>query len=513
MDKVSVRCFSIFSLISFVEFMTRKVLVLAGLLVFVLFGSAQNVELDSVVAEYEYHLNLDSIPKLEIDKTDLLKSREHFAKANFLNNFLLSAKNGGVDSSFKWTLDSIVFSDLSEDTQSIDRSLRQVLISQNEGREMLVKNYGWDEDKDHWLISDANYYFFSEDGGLDSVEFQEYVTINYRMFTKTYYTYQEGLLASELSKEKFDEYDDWARLDRIDYEYDEQNRLYRVYTKEWDEFYDRWATYEYVEYTYDSLGDLSAETGYNYDSYEMTSSQTYELVYTYNEKRQMIEAVEYVEGWQIGVFVPERKIIYAYDESSFLTAETLYNWDYDLDNWLEDKRKLYSNEISGDQLQEIITQSWDAQWINLNKSVFFAENEIQPGEVQDQYFIFSFLPIEVIDGLAIDKIENSSFMNGYWQESGRTQYYFTRNWPVGINRENTLTVNVYPNPANDFLRLETNNLKPTKCTVYDLSGRRLISKSFEAKLQMDISELLGGYYLIELRQEGKKVYKGTFIKL
>ena len=299
----------------------------------------------------------------------------------------------------------------------------------------------------------------------------------------------------------------------MDYEYDELNRLYRVYTKECDEFNDRWSTYEFVEYAYDSVGNLSEETGFDYDSYEMTSSQTYQLVYAYNGQQMLAEVVEYLEGWQTGVFVQERKIEYAYDESSDLASETLYNWDYDFDNWLEGSRKLYSNEISGNQLQEIVVQEWDEQWIDLNKSDFFAENEILPGEVQDQHFIFSFLPMHVIAGLVVDNVETSSFTNGYWQEGGSTHYYFTRNWPVGIDQENTSAVKVYPNPASDFLQLETDNLKSTECVVYDLSGRKLICESFEAKLQLDLSEMKGGYYLIELNQEGKQIYKGKFIKL
>ncbi|WP_167618230.1 T9SS type A sorting domain-containing protein [Maribellus sediminis] len=493
--------------------MLRKVLILLGFFVFALFASAQEIVRDSVFSDSEYHLKLDSVPSPETDKTELLKSRKHFAKVDFLNDFQLNTKSGEGDNTFKWTLDSIVVQDWNKDSQSIEKSLRQVLISQSNGLEMLVKNYNWNEDKNHWLIGDANYYFFNESDRLDSVEFQEYVTVNYRMFTKTYYSYQDGLLASEWSEEKFDEYDDWGRLDRIDYEYDEQNRLYRAYTKEWDEFSDRWSTYEYVEYTYDSIGNLSAETGFDYDSYEMTSSQTYQLVYFYNEQQMLAEVVEYVEGWQTGVFVPERRIEYAYDESSDLAGETLYSWDYDFDNWLEDSRKLYSNEISGNQLQEIVTQSWDEQWINLNKSVFLTENEILPGEVQDRHFIFSFLPMHVISGHVVDNVENSNFTNGYWQEGGGTHYYFTRNWPVGIDQENTSTVKVYPNPASDFLQLETDNLKSTECVVYDLSGRMLICTNFESGLQLDLSELLGGYYLIELRQDGKQVYKGKFIKL
>lgn len=182
--------------------MLRKVLILLGFFVFALFASAQVIVRDSAIANHEYHLKLDSVPAPETDKTELLKSREHFAKVDFLNDFQLNTKSREGDKTFKWTLDSIVVSNWNEDSQSVEKSLWQVLISQNNGLKMLVKNYDWNEDKNHWLIGDANYYFFNESGRLDSVEFQEYVTVNYRMFTKTYYSYQDGLLASEWSKEK-----------------------------------------------------------------------------------------------------------------------------------------------------------------------------------------------------------------------------------------------------------------------------------------------------------------------
>ena len=64
---------------------------------------------------------------------------------------------------------------------------RQNLFSDNDGKEMAIKYYLWDKGKSHWLISEADYYFFDDNGLLDSIEYQEYVTLNYRMFTRTYF--------------------------------------------------------------------------------------------------------------------------------------------------------------------------------------------------------------------------------------------------------------------------------------------------------------------------------------
>lgn len=482
--------------------------------VFKLLAQQSHCKIDTVDSAkiYEYRLSKDLITSPVNNKVVLLKSNDHLAKSNFLNEFEVQLKSGNFYSSELWTLDSIVVRELSESSQQIENLSRQTLSTQNNGQTMIVKDYNWENEENHWMIRIANYYFFSDEGRLDSIELQEYVTINYRLFTKTYYDYEDGLLTSEWSEEKFDEYDDWEQVARLEYSYDSINRLQQVNTMKWDKFYDRWSTFEILEYAYDSLGNIAAETAYDYDSYEMERTKKYEIVYSYNSQNLLSEITEYVEGWNEGNFIPDRKLSYEYDASFNLNVETLFTWDYDLDNWLEDLRKQHFNGVTNDLVHETLVQNWDDQWNDVTHAKYFAENSIVPNDVENGEFVFAFLSMSVFNDRVVDRLEIDSISNGEWLNNGATIYHFKQDSPVGINTENLAEIKIYPNPASDYITIQSTELQQYDCIVYDLSGRILIRKKVYGNKRLDISGLKPSYYFIEIREGGKKKFMDKFIK-
>jgi len=70
---------------------------------------------------------------------------------------------------------------------------------------------------------------------------------------------------------------------------------------------------------------------------------------------------------------------------------------------------------------------------------------------------------------------------------------------------------VYPNPASDLLRLETEQPGSCRATLRDWQGKALVSLVFEGQGRLDVSGLAPGGYLIELRQGGK-VRHGRWFK-
>ena len=63
-------------------------------------------------------------------------------------------------------------------------------------------------------------------------------------------------------------------------------------------------------------------------------------------------------------------------------------------------------------------------------------------------------------------------------------------------------IRVYPNPAQDFLRLETDT--PLRASLFDLSGRQVLpSTAVETTTELDLSALPVGTYLLQsLTAEG-----------
>lgn len=80
-----------------------------------------------------------------------------------------------------------------------------------------------------------------------------------------------------------------------------------------------------------------------------------------------------------------------------------------------------------------------------------------------------------------------------------------------INNENSMTFNVYPNPANDFINIEINNNYDSNfnISIYNSLGIKVIETSNENTI--NIEDLPSGMYFINVMTENfsqtKKVMK------
>jgi len=75
---------------------------------------------------------------------------------------------------------------------------------------------------------------------------------------------------------------------------------------------------------------------------------------------------------------------------------------------------------------------------------------------------------------------------------------------------------VYPNPASNQLTLELKDLSKLQSShiaILDMTGRRLLSKSFNGKMNIDITDLKVGVYFIQLLSDEKILVQERFIKI
>ncbi len=92
------------------------------------------------------------------------------------------------------------------------------------------------------------------------------------------------------------------------------------------------------------------------------------------------------------------------------------------------------------------------------------------------------------------------------------------NQPTGINNvnaENSFDVKVYPNPANDYLIIETigNTAGVLSFNIIDLSGKTLKSEILNGnKVSVGLKDLSNGMYLIEIYRDNIKTVTTKFLK-
>jgi hypothetical protein len=77
--------------------------------------------------------------------------------------------------------------------------------------------------------------------------------------------------------------------------------------------------------------------------------------------------------------------------------------------------------------------------------------------------------------------------------------------------QNNELVNIYPNPASDYLKIELHSkYKQFECTIYDLNGQMLFRKNNNTDI--NVSYLKSGYYIVKIILN-KKIYIDKFIKV
>ncbi len=73
-------------------------------------------------------------------------------------------------------------------------------------------------------------------------------------------------------------------------------------------------------------------------------------------------------------------------------------------------------------------------------------------------------------------------------------------------------LHVYPNPTTDFLTIELPSEQISEITVFDVMGKRLLTKKASGKtVVLSTAELQNGHYFLSIKQ-GDSIYRSTFIK-
>ena len=86
----------------------------------------------------------------------------------------------------------------------------------------------------------------------------------------------------------------------------------------------------------------------------------------------------------------------------------------------------------------------------------------------------------------------------------------------GIKTEGIQSIKLFPNPATDIVRLSLSDNPPSEysLTVFDMNGKQVLSnhsKFTENKMQLDISSIPEGMYMVEIMSD-EQVFRTKLVK-
>lgn len=78
---------------------------------------------------------------------------------------------------------------------------------------------------------------------------------------------------------------------------------------------------------------------------------------------------------------------------------------------------------------------------------------------------------------------------------------------LSVDDFSTSNVKIYPNPANDFINIESNVNEITEVALYDILGKKVLSQNKLTNNRLDISNLTRGVYFIKINSNGNSITK------
>lgn len=468
-------------------------------------------------ASFANELYLSDTLNHRYDKLSLLlKNKDYAAKAEFLNSFYSPAYFGGLKSSSEeLQLDSIVVNKWSEELQRIEKSDLYTYTFEDDGKTVLVDIKKWDSEKNSWVNGSHNYYWFDEMDRLKEVEFQEYVNAEYRFYIRIDYEYENGLLKYETQYDRIDEEEFWDEVEQVEYEYSDDNLFTAVYTNEWDTYELKWVPNAFRTFKYDSNRVLKTETGFDFNYFDDVSVKKFELRYTYDSLGFLHDVVEYIPGWEEGIFVPENRQAYTYDLYLKLESETHYSWDYDADDWMQEVKWIFQNEPNGAVLWEQNNYLWNSEnlkWESSFKSACSSENRFVASDIKDWNFLEIYLPVFAFDDVVCDRMETHNIKNDTWEMIAYSDYYFSEGDLVSVNDRNETSVRVFPNPVVDVLNIELNTFDEMTCLLRNLYGQIVIQKMVQNREEISLQGLIPGVYIVEIKSAEGTVFAQKLLK-
>lgn len=211
------------------------------------------------------------------------------------------------------------------------------------------------------------------------------------------------------------------------------------------------------------------------------------------------------------------KTVYTYNSNADIQTIARYQWNEDeqmLEQTYFDSFMYQGQRIAGIYSEGLIfdgtnvtvgpfryeTYSFDAEG-NISQII---EKEF----VEEEWKLFVKTTFNHKDGKLTDGLGYLfNAITNTWEPQPFRRYSTTP--PTGLSQAlNPLkNVQIYPNPANQFLKIETNNNLPIKATLTDMAGKEITTHQFINSLQINTTALNAGFYLLKMESNQHQTVK------
>lgn len=300
--------------------------------------------------------------------------------------------------------------------------------------------------------------------------------------------------------------------------YDDRGNVTKLAT--WQTYEGEWIFPCYVEYTYNEQNLRATRKNYNHfdGKWQLGGIQTY----YYDEEGKMTEWIMAFDGVEV-----YQKGIIEYNEEGLKASETImqYNFStYELENsfFIENKYDDKGNlERVDEYTYDLASLTWIPQLIRINEydeynNCIMEEVRSAGGRPQERtnYTYDISVPIENVfyysnpegDYPILPQMKNMVKSYEYYAENDNGDLVYVTDFMFDYEMYETEAVeevafstSIYPNPAQDFVMIES---EANYVEVVDVYGRVMFATEMTDMLKVDMSGFATGIYFVKLHNNG-----------
>lgn len=365
---------------------------------------------------------------------------------------------------------------------------------------------------------------------LDSAFYEDKTDGYWDLHAKMNYTYSadENILERNFYM-KVDNTGEWELAFSNEYIYNENGQIIEMLYDTWDYYEEEWISFKY-EYSYDDAGNKIQEVEYEWDAADLTWYEVYRTGYIY-EAGRLEEVFEYEWDDAGQTWYDVWKIEYIYDAQNYLGQEIGY--EKDAGEWYYAEKTEYSYDANGYLAEEICYLREGGEWLydckyehefdangNYVHSIEYFWDDVDLEFVPDEKMEFNYNNDYSFNELIVPTLEEYELIFNHmltdhlmthwdedleqWDEISRGTMYYTEVESSEIKNIHSEKIALFPNPAENIIKIHTGAAVESLFKIYDLKGKSLLSENnIQSGDEINISCLQPGIYIYKLTTKHK----------
>ena len=301
----------------------------------------------------------------------------------------------------------------------------------------------------------------------------------------------------------------WINSSKYEYTYDANNNLTSYIISNWDTSTTSWINSSKYEYTYDTNNNVTSEISSYWDTSTTSWINSSKYEYTYDANNNVTSSIYSLWDTSTTSWINYYKYEYTYDANNNLTSEIYSLWDTSTTSWINSYKYEYTYDTNNNVTSEIYSY-WDTSttsWIFADKDEYTYDLTVSIDNVLAPYNMY------VGSNNPILSYFNYNYNGSDFVLDMKEIYYYSD--ITGINEfTDDYNVSIYPNPANDYLMINTTINENLNIEIYTVRGQSVMSTECTnniSQMRIDISQLPAGMYFIRIANNQNNITK-KFVK-